>query len=139
LILSVITVALIWLTVRYFGPVAIGAMFAQTLSLIIMIMLGILFLILIVPLRACRMIFMTAVKMVAATIFITTLIAALFQVTFNFATLFTSLLSFNTKIFDPLFQAIIAGVGDRKSTRLNSSHVSISYAVYCLTTHNASH
>src|SRR5699024_12619333 len=25
-----------------------------------------------------------------------------------------------------------AGVGDRKSTRLNSSHVSISYAVFCL-------
>src|SRR5699024_12155295 len=24
------------------------------------------------------------------------------------------------------------GVGDRKSTRLNSSHVSISYAVFCL-------
>src|SRR5438067_4679237 len=26
----------------------------------------------------------------------------------------------------------IQGVGDRKSTRLNSSHVSISYAVFCL-------
>src|SRR5690349_23626412 len=25
-----------------------------------------------------------------------------------------------------------AGVGDRKSTRLNSSHVEISYAVFCL-------
>src|SRR5207249_8189445 len=25
-----------------------------------------------------------------------------------------------------------AGTGDRKSTRLNSSHVSISYAVFCL-------
>src|SRR5207249_9937331 len=25
-----------------------------------------------------------------------------------------------------------AGLGDRKSTRLNSSHVSISYAVFCL-------
>src|SRR5207249_10490954 len=28
--------------------------------------------------------------------------------------------------------APVAGVGDRKSTRLNSSHVSISYAVFCL-------
>src|SRR5699024_6695474 len=27
---------------------------------------------------------------------------------------------------------ILAGLGDRKSTRLNSSHVSISYAVFCL-------
>src|SRR5699024_12444779 len=29
-------------------------------------------------------------------------------------------------------QVVIAGSGDRKSTRLNSSHVSISYAVFCL-------
>src|SRR5699024_11908989 len=28
--------------------------------------------------------------------------------------------------------ACVAPVGDRKSTRLNSSHVSISYAVFCL-------
>src|SRR5699024_11099311 len=28
--------------------------------------------------------------------------------------------------------AILADMGDRKSTRLNSSHVSISYAVFCL-------
>src|SRR5699024_11326389 len=33
--------------------------------------------------------------------------------------------------FNP--QAVIGGgLGDRKSTRLNSSHVSISYAVFCL-------
>src|SRR5699024_11306249 len=29
-------------------------------------------------------------------------------------------------------QGVIRAIGDRKSTRLNSSHVSISYAVYCL-------
>src|SRR5699024_11479042 len=29
----------------------------------------------------------------------------------------------------------VVSFGDRKSTRLNSSHVSISYAVFCLTTH----
>src|SRR5699024_12809717 len=29
-------------------------------------------------------------------------------------------------------QALVLGVVDRKSTRLNSSHVSISYAVFCL-------
>src|SRR5207249_8464933 len=29
-------------------------------------------------------------------------------------------------------QPVIAGGPDRKSTRLNSSHVSISYAVFCL-------
>src|SRR5690606_39328810 len=28
--------------------------------------------------------------------------------------------------------ALFLGVGDRKSTRLNSSHVKISYAVFCL-------
>src|SRR6266513_6525891 len=32
-----------------------------------------------------------------------------------------------------------AGLVDRKSTRLNSSHVSISYAVFCLTKKNISH
>src|SRR5690349_24095811 len=32
----------------------------------------------------------------------------------------------------PDFQAIISGEQDRKSTRLNSSHVEISYAVFCL-------
>src|SRR5438067_3098149 len=29
-------------------------------------------------------------------------------------------------------EGVEQGVGDRKSTRLNSSHVSISYAVFCL-------
>src|SRR5207253_9040670 len=29
-------------------------------------------------------------------------------------------------------QALVQGVSDRKSTRLNSSHVAISYAVFCL-------
>src|SRR3712207_7643489 len=34
---------------------------------------------------------------------------------------------------DPLFGAGLgAGRGDRKSTRLNSSHANISYAVFCL-------
>src|SRR5207249_5755693 len=32
----------------------------------------------------------------------------------------------------PLAGLVVAGIGDRKSTRLNSSHVSISYAVFCL-------
>src|SRR3712207_7719018 len=27
---------------------------------------------------------------------------------------------------------VLAGIGDRKSTRLNSSHANISYAVFCL-------
>src|SRR5699024_12041146 len=31
-----------------------------------------------------------------------------------------------------LYVSGIPGTGDRKSTRLNSSHVSISYAVFCL-------
>src|SRR5699024_12494534 len=39
-------------------------------------------------------------------------------------------LSFNT--FDLYLLLIFGVIGDRKSTRLNSSHVSISYAVFCL-------
>src|SRR5205814_9945837 len=30
------------------------------------------------------------------------------------------------------FSEVVQGVGDRKSTRLNSSHLGISYAVFCL-------
>src|SRR5690625_5524918 len=33
---------------------------------------------------------------------------------------------------DDDLQAAAAALGDRKSTRLNSSHVAISYAVFCL-------
>src|SRR5690606_41404824 len=32
----------------------------------------------------------------------------------------------------PLVPVLLAGAGDRKSTRLNSSHVKNSYAVFCL-------
>src|SRR5437660_2239216 len=32
----------------------------------------------------------------------------------------------------PLFRVVVASFRDRKSTRLNSSHVAISYAVFCL-------
>src|SRR3712207_6975304 len=32
----------------------------------------------------------------------------------------------------PLFLGVLLLVGDRKSTRLNSSHANISYAVFCL-------
>src|SRR5699024_11330988 len=41
----------------------------------------------------------------------------------------------------PIYQSYIgssANPGDRKSTRLNSSHVSISYAVFCLKKKNTS-
>src|SRR5699024_11612049 len=34
------------------------------------------------------------------------------------------------------YKTIEIGTGDRKSTRLNSSHVSISYAVFCLKKQN---
>src|ERR1017187_1080379 len=34
--------------------------------------------------------------------------------------------------YGPLFQAALGGEPDRKSTRLNSSHRCISYAVFCL-------
>src|SRR5436305_8495383 len=38
----------------------------------------------------------------------------------------------NIKFNKYLFQSYIAYILDRKSTRLNSSHVRISYAVFCL-------
>src|SRR3712207_7568758 len=34
------------------------------------------------------------------------------------------------------FLVVVARVGDRKSTRLNSSHANISYAVFCLKNNN---
>src|SRR5690242_21608280 len=37
-----------------------------------------------------------------------------------------------TALLDHLGLARVALAGDRKSTRLNSSHMSISYAVFCL-------
>src|SRR5699024_12786742 len=47
--------------------------------------------------------------------------------------LFISLRSVCEGVSKPLPITIVSGVGlDRKSTRLNSSHVSISYAVFCL-------
>src|SRR5437868_12375871 len=57
---------------------------------------------------------------------------------FPYTTLFRSSIRdgkqiFSTFVFSLLFQFISKkGDGDRKSTRLNSSHVSISYAVFCL-------
>src|SRR2546430_12443310 len=40
---------------------------------------------------------------------------------------------------DPSFAAAATGLGDRKSTRLNSSHSQISYAVFCLKKTTAEH
>src|SRR3712207_7188926 len=37
------------------------------------------------------------------------------------------------------FDAIVSGIQDRKSTRLNSSHANISYAVFCLKKKNNTH
>src|SRR3712207_7047904 len=36
------------------------------------------------------------------------------------------------RILQPLVRRLEIGAGDRKSTRLNSSHANISYAVFCL-------
>src|SRR5690625_6099063 len=42
----------------------------------------------------------------------------------------------NIQAIRPLKDGVIADFEDRKSTRLNSSHVAISYAVFCLTKKN---
>src|SRR5439155_24507786 len=39
----------------------------------------------------------------------------------------------------PLLELAVAQAADRKSTRLNSSHVAISYAVFCLKKKNLTH
>src|SRR3712207_7453098 len=51
----------------------------------------------------------------------------------NFVGAFLSLEVAATVANDVVDQSIITGdIGDRKSTRLNSSHANISYAVFCL-------
>src|SRR5438034_5377861 len=44
----------------------------------------------------------------------------------------TKLLIQDTHVHVPMYGLIAAALGDRKSTRLNSSHTVISYAVFCL-------
>src|SRR5437773_6735810 len=58
---------------------------------------------------------------------------------FPYTTLFRSpehreVIFFGLEILEPLFdrRPELPLVGDRKSTRLNSSHITISYAVFCL-------
>src|SRR5699024_11435735 len=57
---------------------------------------------------------------------------------FPYTTLFRSILMSNKRLSTIHFQPVLARdpnelqALDRKSTRLNSSHVSISYAVFCL-------
>src|SRR5262245_42044473 len=48
------------------------------------------------------------------------------------ALLSVGLVLFSTFAVAAVAQAVIPGLGDRKSTRLNSSHLGISYAVFCL-------
>src|SRR5438067_6072366 len=51
----------------------------------------------------------------------------------NFGQALTSSVFYRAAIFLPGILSLVAsGLIDRKSTRLNSSHVSISYAVFCL-------
>src|SRR5258707_11336407 len=42
------------------------------------------------------------------------------------------IIPFGAKPYDPARKALEKGITDRKSTRLNSSHANISYAVFCL-------
>src|SRR5699024_12650873 len=54
---------------------------------------------------------------------------------FPYTTLFRSAFVYNRDVVDTLtghFEDDMTRCVDRKSTRLNSSHVSISYAVFCL-------
>src|SRR5437867_9489068 len=54
---------------------------------------------------------------------------------FPYTTLFRSFLALGRVVFQfakELFQVLACKSSDRKSTRLNSSHRTISYAVFCL-------
>src|SRR5256885_13065874 len=59
---------------------------------------------------------------------------------FPYTTLFRSLLSPDVSTRCSVSQAVLCGIRslhrDRKSTRLNSSHLVISYAVFCLKINN---
>src|SRR3989442_5688880 len=59
----------------------------------------------------------------------------LFRSTLYFATLTSGYRAGDLSLVYPIARAsgpLLATIGDRKSTRLNSSHVRISYAVFCL-------
>src|ERR1035438_10685015 len=59
---------------------------------------------------------------------------------FPYTTLFRSMINFDTPFNVYAFQTVSdADARDRKSTRLNSSHLGISYAVFCLKKTIASH
>src|SRR5438132_6396511 len=54
---------------------------------------------------------------------------------FPYTTLFRSPIAIDAVTYDPAGRTAILSfdaIGDRKSTRLNSSHTVISYAVFCL-------
>src|SRR3989442_6779663 len=51
---------------------------------------------------------------------------------FPYTTLFRSFAPTAPATWNSLVDTVCRPVGDRKSTRLNSSHVRISYAVFCL-------
>src|SRR5438874_3624606 len=60
----------------------------------------------------------------------TTLFRSLLAANFNFIAFSRYLSDINGQVF--VFFVLTVAAADRKSTRLNSSHVEISYAVFCL-------
>src|SRR5690625_6954928 len=62
------------------------------------------------------------------------IVLKVFEFGFKDGCLFTELFgsSFQLRMTSAQLIAGVDAVGDRKSTRLNSSHVAISYAVFCL-------
>lgn len=109
LILAFISLALIWLTIRYFGPVILGAMFTQALAVAAMIALTIFLILLVIPSQMTRRIFMTTLKSVAASLIVVSLVGILFAFTLLMVILFTELLTVDGA--SGVLDALLAGFG----------------------------
>lgn len=109
LVLAIIAAALIWLTIRYFGPIILGAVFSQALAVACMVLASLLVLLLLIPSTKTRQIFLTTVQVLCAALIVSSLLAILFALTFAMTALFTTLLSANSA--EPLVQALLAGMG----------------------------
>lgn len=109
LVLAVIAACLIWLIIRYFGPVLLGAVLSQALAVACMILASLMIVLLVIPFEKPRLIFVTVIKVLCASLIVASLLSILFGFTFALTTLFTALLSGTSS--DAMIQALLSGFG----------------------------